>query len=74
MQNPVENPQVQQQIQQKGKDTMAMMERNLKHGEEQLKHAAHHVERQLQENPWPVVTGIAVGCLLFGFIMGTARR
>lgn len=48
--------------------------KKIKQGEEQLQQIISKVDKQLHANPWPVVTGVAVGCLLVGFIMGSNKR
>ena len=51
----------------------SQLQSNLEHGQEELKNLASTLDRRLHSNPWPVVTGVAVGCLLFGYIMGSKR-
>ncbi len=49
-------------------------QRRLKQGEEQLRKVIDNVDKQLRDNPWPVVGGVAVSCLLLGFLMGQSRK
>jgi len=56
------------------KSVMSDMETKLKEGQEKFKTAAANVDKQLRDNPWPIVAGVAVGCVLLGFIMGANRR
>jgi ElaB/YqjD/DUF883 family membrane-anchored ribosome-binding protein len=56
------------------KNVMADMENKLKLGQEKLKTVAGDVDKQLRDHPWPVVAGVAVSCLLVGFILGANKR
>ncbi|MCR4337201.1 MAG: hypothetical protein NUV91_05295 [Candidatus Omnitrophica bacterium] len=50
------------------------VEKKVRQGQEQVKHVVADVDKRLHENPWPIVAGIAVGCLLLGFIMGGSKK
>ena len=56
------------------KEVITDVEQKLKHGQEQLRHVASDVDQQLHEKPWPIVAGVAIGCVLLGFIMGISKR
>lgn len=56
------------------KNVMSDMEDKIKLGQEKFKTVAAGVDKQLRDNPWPIVAGVAVGCILLGFIMGANRR
>ena len=56
------------------KGMVSDMEKKLKQGEEQVKHLVSNVDKKVHENPWPVVAGIAAGCLFMGFMMGITKR
>ena len=56
------------------KGVITDVEQKLKQGQEQLKSVASQVDQQLHENPWPVVAGVAISCILLGFIMGVGKR
>ena len=58
----------------KFKDVASQAEKYIKEGGEHLKELAHKADKNLHENPWPVVAGVAVVSLLIGFVMGTTRR
>ena len=58
---------------QKIKDTVSDVKKKLAQGEEQLKEIVSTIDKQLHENPWPIVGGVAAGCLLLGFIMGKSK-
>ena len=55
------------------KHVVSDVEKKIKQGEEQIKQLASTVDKQVHENPWPIVTGVAAGALLIGFIMGITR-
>ena len=56
------------------KNVMLDVENKLKLGQERLKTVAAGVDKQLRDNPWPVVAGVAVGCILLGFVMGMNKK
>ena len=43
-------------------------------GEEKLRDVASEVDDRVHENPWPYIGGVAIGALLFGFILGSSSR
>jgi ElaB/YqjD/DUF883 family membrane-anchored ribosome-binding protein len=45
----------------------------LKQGQEQVQQLISQADKQLRENPWPIVAGVAVGCLFLGFFAGNVR-
>ena len=45
----------------------------LKQGQEQMQQLISQADKQLHENPWPIVAGVAVGCLFLGFFAGNVR-
>jgi len=49
------------------------IQKQLKQGQEQVHQLISQADKQLHENPWPVVAGVAVSCLFLGFIVGTGR-
>lgn len=42
--------------------------RGLQIGEDKVREATEKLEKRMQDNPWPVLGGVAVGCLLLGYI------
>lgn len=48
-------------------------EDRLKEGREQMTKMAKDLDKQAHENPWMVVAGVGVGCLLLGLILGKSR-
>ena len=56
------------------RSVMSDVENQIKLGQEKLKTVATNVDKQLRDNPWPIVAGVAVGCILLGFIMGVNKK
>ena len=52
----------------------AEAQRKLKLAQEQVTQLATTVDKQVKENPWPAIAGVAVGCLFLGFIMGSKNK
>lgn len=48
-------------------------QKRLKQGQEQVQQLISQADKQLHENPWPIVAGVAVGCLFLGFFAGNVR-
>ena len=49
-------------------------QKKLKQGQEQIQQLISQADKQLHENPWPIVAGVAVGCLFLGFLAGNSRK
>ncbi|MBF0489546.1 MAG: hypothetical protein HQL15_02875 [Candidatus Omnitrophica bacterium] len=56
------------------RSVLSDVESKLKQGQEKLKTVVADVDKQVRDNPWPVIAGVAVGCVLLGFIMGVNKR
>ncbi len=56
------------------RSVMSEVENKIKEGEIKFKTVAADVDKQLRDNPWPIVAGVAVGCVLLGFIMGAVNK
>ena len=56
------------------KSVMSDVENQIKVGQEKLKTVAANVDSQLRDNPWPIIAGVAVGCVLLGFVMGVNKK
>jgi len=52
----------------------AEAQKKLKLAQEQLVQIASTVDKQVKENPWPAIAGVAAGCLFLGFIMGSKNK
>lgn len=46
----------------------------LQQGKESIQHYASIVDKQVRDNPWPSVLGVAAVGLLLGFVLGTSKR
>jgi ElaB/YqjD/DUF883 family membrane-anchored ribosome-binding protein len=57
----------------KFKNMASDAQKKLKQGQEQVQQLIRQADEQLRENPWPIVAGVAVGCLFLGFVAGKAR-
>ena len=49
------------------------VERRLKQGHEHATKFASDVNKQAHDNPWPIVVGVGVGCLLLGMLLSKSR-
>jgi hypothetical protein len=38
-------------------------------GEDKIKEVEGELEKKLKDNPWPFMAGVAISCLLLGFIL-----
>ena len=45
----------------------------IKQGREQLRKIVSEIDKKAHENPWPIVGGVAIGCVLIGFLLGSRR-
>jgi ElaB/YqjD/DUF883 family membrane-anchored ribosome-binding protein len=52
----------------------AEAQKKLKETQEQVAQLASTLDKQVKENPWPAIAGVAVGCLFLGFIMGKSKH
>ncbi|MBF0511433.1 MAG: hypothetical protein HQL13_03795 [Candidatus Omnitrophica bacterium] len=48
-------------------------EKRLKQGYEQATKLASDIDKKTKENPWPVVVGVGISCLLLGLLIGKTR-
>lgn len=56
------------------KSTLSDVEKKITQGKEQIKIVIADVDKKLHENPWPIIAGVAAGCILLGFIMGLNKK
>lgn len=61
------------EAQDKAKQTMAELQGQIHQTQEQLTKLTNEVDKQLKENPWPIVIGVGVGCLLLGTVLGALK-
>jgi ElaB/YqjD/DUF883 family membrane-anchored ribosome-binding protein len=57
----------------RAKEAVAELEKKFRQGQEQFKQYASSVDKQLHQNPWPIVSAVAIGCVFLGFLMGTKK-
>ncbi|MBF0570339.1 MAG: hypothetical protein HQL12_00560 [Candidatus Omnitrophica bacterium] len=55
------------------KNALFEAEKKLKQGCEQAAKLASDIDKKTHENPWPVVAGVGIGCLLLGLLIGKSR-
>ena len=55
-------------------DVFAAAGKKFTKGKERLDDIISDTDKQLRENPWPIVGGVALSCLLLGYIMGHSRH
>lgn len=56
------------------KSAYSEAENKIKQGREQVTKWATDVDKQAHENPWPLVAGAGVACLLLGIILGKSKN
>ena len=56
------------------KVALSEAENKLKQGREQVTKWASVADKQAHENPWPIIAGVGVGCLLLGLIIGKSKN
>jgi ElaB/YqjD/DUF883 family membrane-anchored ribosome-binding protein len=59
-----------QESEEKAKDRVAELEKKFRQGQEQVRQAVSNVDKQLHQNPWPIVSAVAIGAIFFGFLLG----
>ena len=62
-----------QQIEQKSKDIVGDAQKMLKEEKERISKVIETVDKQVRENPWPVVAGVGIGAFLLGCLIGKSR-
>jgi ElaB/YqjD/DUF883 family membrane-anchored ribosome-binding protein len=55
------------------RNTLYEAEKRLKEGREQVTKMAADIDKRAHENPWPVVAGVGVSCLLLGLLIGKSK-
>ena len=55
------------------KSALFEAEKRLKQGHDQAVKLASDINKQTHENPWPVVAGVGIGCLLLGMLISRSR-
>jgi len=60
-------------IEQKGKDMADNTQKMIKEGKEEIETVIETVDKQVHENPWPIIAGVAFGSFLLGCLIGRSR-
>ena len=55
------------------KSALRDAEEKLRVGREQVAKAMAQIDKHAHDNPWPIIAGTAVGCLLLGIVIGKSR-
>jgi len=63
-----------QQAEQKGKDIASDAQKMFKEGQEQAGKIMETVDRQVRENPWPVIAAVAAVSLLLGCVISKSNK
>jgi len=56
------------------KDIAGDAQKKLKQVQEQAGQVMSTVEKQVRENPWPILTGVAIGFFLLGSLFGKSKN
>jgi ElaB/YqjD/DUF883 family membrane-anchored ribosome-binding protein len=56
------------------KDALSEAEKRIRQGQEKVNQWASDVDKQVHENPWPIVAGVGIGALLLGLVIGRSRN
>ena len=56
------------------RNALCEAQKHLKQGQEQVIKWTGDINKQTHENPWPVVAGVGVGCLLLGLLIGKSKN
>jgi ElaB/YqjD/DUF883 family membrane-anchored ribosome-binding protein len=62
------------QAQEKAEKVAAELESHVKDGQHKLTHLVTKIDKQLREDPWPLVVGVGLGCLLLGTLLGAFKK
>jgi ElaB/YqjD/DUF883 family membrane-anchored ribosome-binding protein len=63
-----------QQVQEKSKDIVGDAQKKIKEGQEQVGKVIETLDKQLRENPWPIVAGVAIGAFILGSIVSKSNN
>lgn len=56
------------------KQALGEAEKKLKEGHDQATKWASTIDKQVHDNPWPLVAGVSVACFLLGLIIGKSKE
>ena len=63
-----------QQAEEKGKEIAGDAQKMLKQGQEQAGKLLESLDKQVRDNPWPVIAGVAIGSFLLGALVSKSNR
>ncbi len=63
-----------QKVEEKGKEMAGDAQKMLREGKEQAGEFMCALNKQVRENPWPVIAGVAVGSFLLASLMNKASK
>lgn len=63
-----------QQVEEKGKEAAGDVQKMLKQGQEQAGKALETLDKQVRDNPWPIITAIAIGSFLLGSVISKSNK
>lgn len=63
-----------QQGEEKAKDIAANAQKMLKQGQEQVGKIAGTLDKQVRDNPWPIIAGVAIGSFLLGSLISKSNK
>jgi len=63
-----------QQGTEKAKDMAGDAQKMLKEGQEQAGQILSSLDKQVRDNPWPIIAGVAVGAFLLGSLINKSNK
>jgi ElaB/YqjD/DUF883 family membrane-anchored ribosome-binding protein len=63
-----------QQAEEKGKNIAGDAQKMLKQGQEQAGKVMESLDKQVRDNPWPIIAGVAIGAFLLGSLMSKSSK
>ncbi|MBF0571555.1 MAG: hypothetical protein HQL12_06745 [Candidatus Omnitrophica bacterium] len=49
-------------------------EKRIQQGYEQVTKMASDIDKKAHDNPWPIVAGVGISCLLLGLLIGKSKN
>jgi ElaB/YqjD/DUF883 family membrane-anchored ribosome-binding protein len=63
-----------QQGEEKARDIAGDAQKMLKQGQEQAGKALESLDKQVRDNPWPIIAGVAIGSFLLGSLVSKSNK
>ena len=63
-----------QNAEEKGNEIAGDAQKMLKQGQEQAGKALESLDKQVRDNPWPIIAGVAIGSFLLGSLFSKSDR